>query len=111
MRVPNGQSVSLMYGLREAAVMAGDVLRRCDEKFERSVTTGELLHFELTERDLRIIREIYPEVRSVNQRVQTFLNFVIFCQLKMPYELTTMLADTAGLRFSCRAKRANPIFD
>ncbi len=111
MRVPNGQSVSLMFNREHAIIMAADVLRRCDEKFEASVEKKEILHFEMTERDMRIIAALYREIPNPTERVRTFLNFVIWNQLKMPYQLGTMLADTKGLKFSCRAKRANPVLD
>lgn len=111
MRVPNGQSVSLVYNLEHATVMAADVLRRCDEKFEASVERNELLHFEMTDRDLQVLATIYPKIKTANEQVHRFLNWVILQQLKMPYELTAMLTDASGHKFTCRAKRANPDFE
>jgi hypothetical protein len=110
-RVPNGQSVSLMYNLEHAAVMAGDVLRRCDEQFETAASSKKLLHFELTDTDLRVLGVIYPKIRTANEQVRTFLNWVILRQLKMPYELSAMLSDDSGHKFSCRARRANPVLE
>lgn len=111
MRVPNGQSVSLMYNFEYATVMAGDVLRRCDENFERASTTKELLHFKMTDTDLRVLGVIYPKIGTANEQLRTFLNWVILRHLKMPYELSAMLADDSGHKFSCRARRANPDVD
>lgn len=100
-----------MYNFEHSTVMVADVLRRCDEKFAASAEKSEILHFDMTTRDLQVLAVLYPKIKTANVQVRTFLNSVIQRQLKMPFELTTMLADSHGRRFTCRAKRANLVLD
>jgi hypothetical protein len=111
MRAPNGQTCLIIESKYSSVIVAGDILWRCKEFFERSTRTGIPVVFEFLDEELMQFERFYPNLKNDAVRVKEFLNSVILMQMKMPYEVSTVLHLVWTGGFSCRMVHELPIYD